>query len=83
MPEEGWQTVSVRAYAGASYPERPLAVHWRGAWRAVLRVEDQRREPGRLCFTVRLEGPERDDTRLRLCYDYENGAWQALPLGER
>ena len=76
--------VQVEAYAGASYPERPLRVRWRGRWRRVAAVLGQRREPERRCFDVVLEGPppsgQPGDTRLRLCYHYANDAWQAEPL---
>jgi len=68
----------VKAYAGASYPERPLSVRWQGRWRTVTRVESERREPERRCFTVLLAPePGADDIRLRLCYHYANDAWQA------
>jgi len=72
----------VEAYAGARYPERPLRVLWRGRWRNVGRVEHQEQQPDRRCFSVRLEPDElsRDDTRLRLCYDYANDAWSVRPL---
>ena len=68
----------VKAYAGASYPERPLSVRWQGRWRTVRRVESEHREPDRRCFTV-LMAPElgADDIRMRLCYHYANDAWQA------
>lgn len=81
MPE-----VKVEAYAGTRYPERPLRVRWRGGWRRVLKVEQQRQEPDRRCFTVLLEplpSDRRGDIRLRLCYDYANDAWQAEPLAGR
>ena len=73
MPE-----VEVEAYAGTRYPERPLRVRWRCRWRRVLKVEHQRQEPDRRCFTV-LMAPElgADDIRMRLCYHYANDAWQA------
>ena len=68
----------VKAYAGASYPERPLSVRWQGRWRTVRRVESERREPDCRCFTVLLDlGARSDDIRLRLCYHYANDAWQA------
>lgn len=77
MSSEPARPVQVQAYAGSSYPERPLRILWQGAWRDVRQVESEHREPGRHCFTVRLD----DDTRLRLCYDYENDAWQVLGEG--
>ncbi len=75
--------VDVEAYAGASYPERPLRIRWRGRWRRVLSVEHQHQEPHRRCFTVLLEplpASRRGDIRLRLCYHYANDAWQAERL---
>ena len=77
--------VEVEAYAGASYPERPIRVRWRGRWHRVLAVQHQHREPHRRCFTVLLEALPSEppgDIRLRLCYDYANDAWQADPLGD-
>ncbi len=76
--------VQVEAYAGTTYPERPLCLRWRGTWRRVLAVEHQYREPHRICFIVALEplpDEQRRDIRLRLCYDYANNAWQAKALG--
>ena len=68
----------VKAYAGASYPERPLSVRWQGRCRTVRRVESEQREPDRRCFTVLVGlGARADDIRLRLCYHYANDAWQA------
>jgi hypothetical protein len=71
----------VEAYAGARYPERPLRVLWQGRWRNVGRVEHQEQRPDCRCFTVRLapDRLSRDDTRLRLCYDYANDAWSVGP----
>ncbi len=74
--------VEVEAYAGAAYPERPLRVRWRGRWRRVLALVSEHREPGRRCFTVRLAGGRRD-IELRLCYDYADDAWQAVPAGRQ
>ena len=74
-------SLTVEAYAGARYPERPLRVFWRGRWRNVDRVEHQEQHPDRRCFTVRLAPDDLspDDTRLRLCYDYANDAWTVRP----
>ncbi len=70
----------VEAYAGTSYPQRPLRVFWRNRWRTVAEVTHQEQHPDRRCFTVRLTpGRERDDIRLRLCYDYRNDAWSVEP----
>ncbi len=72
-------SLEVEAYAGASYPERPLRVRWQGQMREVMDIERQWQEPERRCFVVSLTG----DIRLRLCYDYANEAWQAEPLPRR
>ena len=73
---------TVEAYAGSSYPERPLRVFWRRRWRDIAQIEHQERHPDRRCFIVRLVASRRtrDDTRLRLCYDYAHDAWSAEPL---
>lgn len=71
----------VEAYAGTTYPERPLRVFWHNRWRTIADVEHQEQHPDHRCFTVRLTpGRQRDDTRLRLCYDYRNDAWSAEPI---
>lgn len=70
----------VEAYAGTSYPERPLRVFWRNRWHAIAEVEYQEQHPDRRCFTVRLApAGRRDDIRLRLCYHYQNDAWSVDP----
>ncbi len=70
----------VEAYAGTSYPERPLRVFWRDRWRTISEVEHQEQHPDRRCFTVRLTPDrQRDDIRLRLCYHYQNDAWSVEP----
>lgn len=75
----------VQAYAGVNYPERPLRVFWRHRWRTVVEIEHQEQHPDRRCFTVRLVPGRRrrDDTRLRLCYDYADDAWSAEPIPPR
>ncbi len=77
--------LTVEAYAGVRYPERPLRVFWRDRWRSVARVEHQEQHPDRRCFSVRLTPtrPGQDDTRLRLCYDYANDAWSAEAITPR
>ena len=74
--------VAVQAYAGVNYPERPLRLLWRRRWRDVAEIEHQEMHPDRRCFIVRLAPVprSRDDTRLRLCYDYANEAWSAEPI---
>jgi len=66
------EAVTVEAYAGARYPERPLRVLWRGRWRAVKELTAQWQEPERRCFVVILE----DDTKAVLCYYQGADAWE-------
>ena len=75
----------VEAYAGARYPERPLRVLWDGRWRDVAAIDHQEQHEDHRCFHVRLAASagERDDTNLKLCYDYANDAWTAEPLPAR
>lgn len=77
--------IEVEAYAGARYPERPLRVLWDGRWRRIASVEYQEQHPDRRCFRVRLAPVlgARDDTSLKLCYDYSNDAWSADLLPAR
>jgi hypothetical protein len=71
----------VEAYAGVSYPQRPLRVFWRNRWHTIAQVEHQEQHPDSRCFTVRLApGRARDDIRLRLCYHYRNDAWSVEPI---
>jgi hypothetical protein len=65
----------VEAHAGASYPERPEWVTWKGRRAKVETVEGQWREPGRLLFRVRLE----DGRRLLLAYRESDDSWAAVP----
>ena len=68
----------VKAYAGASYPERPLSVRWQGRWRTVTRVESERREPERRCFTVL-----RRRSRARMTFDYASATITQTTPGRR
>ncbi len=76
------QNVTVEAYAGVRFPERPLRVLWHDRWRTVAEVEHQEQHPDRRCFTVRLAPAhaKQGDTRMRLCYDYAHDAWSAEPV---
>jgi hypothetical protein len=78
----GKPSITVEAYAGVSYPERPLRVLWHGRWRSVAEVEHQEQHPDRRCFVVRLAPAHASqrDTRMRLCYDYANDVWSAEPI---
>ncbi len=75
----------VQAYAGVNYPERPLRVFWRRRWRPVAEIEHQEQHPHHHCFIVRLAPSRRgrDDTRLRLCYDYARDVWSVEPISSR
>ena len=42
----------VRCFAGVSYPERPVAFEWKGAWLDVTRVIAQARTPEGMVFDV-------------------------------
>jgi hypothetical protein len=78
--------IQVEAYAGGRYPERPLRVLWEGAWREVAAIEHEEQREARRCFSVRLAPAApggRDDTSVKLCYDYANDAWTAEPLPAR
>lgn len=70
----------VEAYAGTSYPQRPLRVFWRNRWHTIAEVQHQEQHPDRRCFIVRLApARKRDDIRLRLCYHYRNDTWSVEP----
>lgn len=45
----------VRCYAGASYPERPIAFLWEGRWLYVSEVIRQERSPEEMVFWVLAE----------------------------
>ena len=61
------EPVRVEAYAGASYPEHPLAVWRDGQRQAVLRVLRQWRTPDALHFLVEVESLG----RVELIYRHE------------
>ena len=61
------EPVRVEAYAGASYPEHPLAVWWDEQRLAVLRTLRQWRTPDALYFLVEVESLG----RVELIYRHE------------
>jgi len=66
---------SVRCYAGASYPERPVAFEWEGQWLEVVEVPRQARTPEGLRFGVLAE----DGRRYRLDWGAETDEWTIMP----
>ena len=74
--EEGLRAfaLTVGAYAGASYPERPQWVEREGVRIEVIEVEAQWREEERLGFRVRLA----DGSPLVLYYVPELDLWSGV-----
>lgn len=74
--EEGLRAfaLTVGAYAGASYPERPRWVERDGSRIDVIEVESQWREEERLGFRVRLA----DGSSLVLYYVPELDLWSGV-----
>lgn len=68
--------VKVRCYAGASYPERPVAFEWEGRWQEVVEVRRQVRTPEGLLFDV-LAG---DGRRYRLAWDAGTDEWSIMSV---
>lgn len=66
---------NVRCYAGASYPERPVAFEWEGQWLEVAELLRQARTPGGLVFDVLA----RDGRSYRLEWDAETDEWDIMP----
>jgi len=66
---------NVRCYAGASYPERPVAFEWEGRWLEVVEVRRQARTPEGLRFDVLAE----DGQRYRLDWHATAGEWAIMP----
>jgi hypothetical protein len=62
---------NVHCYAGASYPERPVAFEWEGQWLEVAELLRQARRPEGLLFEVQAE----DGKRYRLVWDAETDEW--------
>jgi hypothetical protein len=70
--------VKVRCYAGASYPERPVAFEWEGRWQQVVEVRRQVRTPEGLLFDVLAE----DGQEVRLAWDAETDGWAVAPASD-
>ena len=66
------ESVRVEAYAGASYPERPIAIIWEDKRLTVRRLIRQWRTPDDLHFLVEVEKLG----RVELIY--HSDAWQIL-----
>jgi hypothetical protein len=62
---------NVRCYAGASYPERPVAFEWEGRWLEVVEVQRQARTPEGLRFDVLVA----DGRRYRLDWNTRTDEW--------
>jgi hypothetical protein len=65
----------VRCYAGAGYPERPVAFEWEGRWQEVVELLRQARTPEGLLFDVLAE----DGRRYRLAWDARTDEWAVMP----
>lgn len=61
----------VRCYAGAGYPERPIAFEWEGRWLDVVEVLWQARTPEGLVFDVQAG----QGARFRLVWDERSDEW--------
>ena len=70
---------NVRCYAGASYPERPVAFEWAGQWLDVAEVLRQARTPEGLVFDVLVE----DGRRYRLEWDANEDHWSIIEATDR
>jgi hypothetical protein len=66
---------NVRCYAGASYPERPVAFEWKGRWLEVVEILRQAHTPEGLVFDV-LAG---DGCKYRLAWNAETDEWAIMP----
>jgi hypothetical protein len=70
---------NVRCYAGASYPERPVAFEWEERWLEVAEVLHQARVPGGLVFDVLVE----DGRSYRLEWDANEDDWTIIERTHR
>jgi len=61
----------VRCFAGVSYPERPVAFEWKGAWLDVTRVIAQAHTPEGMVFDVLAQ----DGRRYRLMWLEASDNW--------
>ncbi len=68
----------VRCYAGAGYPERPIAFEWEGRWLDVVEVLWQARTPEGLVFDVYTQCTflqAGQGARFRLVWDERSDEW--------
>ena len=65
-------TTRVRCYAGAGYPERPLAFEQEGIWLEIVKVLRQVRTPEGLVFDVATL-----DHRYRLEWNETQDIWKS------
>jgi hypothetical protein len=78
MTDEGdgrRRMANVRCYAGASYPERPVAFEWKERWLEVDELIRQARTPGGLVFDVLAE----DGRGYRLAWNAGTDEWVVEP----
>jgi hypothetical protein len=67
--------VNVRCYAGAAYPERPVAFEWEGRWQEVVDLLGQARTPVGMVFDVLAK----DGGAYRLAWDAGTDEWAVAP----
>jgi hypothetical protein len=69
---------NVHCYAGASYPERPVALEWEGQWLDVVEVQHRARTPEGLRFDVLSE----DGRTYRLVWKMDADSWSIIKSSE-
>jgi hypothetical protein len=62
----------VRCYAGASYPERPVAFEWEGRWLDVAEVLRSARTPTGAVFDVQAKS----ERQFRLEWEQARDSWK-------
>jgi hypothetical protein len=65
----------VRCYAGARYPERPVAFEWDNGWLDVAVLQREERRLGELLFLVLAT----DGRRYRLTWNEAGDRWSVTP----
>ncbi|MBG0785987.1 MAG: hypothetical protein H0S79_12900 [Anaerolineaceae bacterium] len=71
-------TAKVECYAGSSYPEKPMVVHWQGRQYTVETVINQYREPNGIKFQVLCQP---DQAVFELFYQMDTDSWEVRQLG--